>query len=154
MTASDFKVLTFDGDDGGSVNDDVKRSPKLAAFLEALPLAGDEEFVNAIGIGTYRAKYIRRGLERNVLVVHWTGMGLAILQPSTHGACAHCKGLKGSQPCEHCACLMCSWFRQADERASPRVSRTKLLQLAARLKGFQMGAQVEKPAVPALDDDL
>lgn len=150
---SDFKVLTFDG--SGPTGPEVKPSPKLAAFLSALPRAGDEEFVNAVGVGTYRAKHVRRGLERGVLVVHWTGMGLAISQPSTHGACESCRGQKGSQPCDHCACLMCSWFRVADERASPRVSQQKLLQLAARLKAFQMGSvPVEKPAVPALDADL
>jgi hypothetical protein len=149
---SDFKVLTFDG--SPPPGPDVVPGAKLAAFLSALPRAGDEEFVNALGVGTYRAKHVRRGLERGVLVVHWSGVGLCIRQPSTHGACEHCKGQKGSQPCEHCACLMCSWMRIADERASPRVSEQKLLRLAARLKAFQPGAQAEKPAVPALDDDL
>lgn len=149
---SDFKVLTFDGN--RPAGPEVVPSPKLAAFLAALPRVGDEEFVNAVGVGTYRAKHVRRGLERGVLVVHWSGVGLCISQPSTHGACENCKGQKGSQPCEHCRCVMCSWMRIADERASPRVSREKLLVLANRLKAFQMGTPVAKPAVPDLDAEF
>ena len=100
----------------------TRLNPKLEAFLDALPLAGDDQFVSAPGLGTFRAKFIRRGLERGVVAVHWTGAGLTLVQPDTHGACGYCKGRKGSQPCEHCACSLCSWFRQTDERASPRVT--------------------------------
>jgi hypothetical protein len=130
---------------------DVAPNPKLAAFLDALPHASDDDFVTAPGLGTFRAKYVRRGLERNVLVVHSTGFGLAILQPDTHGACAFCKGHKGSQPCEHCACLMCSWFRQTDERASPKVGQARLQQLARRLKTFTFAAP--KPTTPSWLDE-
>lgn len=128
-------------------------APRLRAFLDALPHAGDEEFVNAPGLGTFRAKYIRRGMERGVLVEHSTGYGLAIVQPDEHGACGFCKGHKGSQPCEHCACKMCTWFHQTDERASPKVGQAKLLQLARRLQTFTF-AGPPTTRVPALDDDL
>lgn len=131
-----------------------KLSPRVAAFLDALPHAHDEEFVNAPGLGTFRAKYIRRGLERKVLSIHSTGEGLAIVVPETHGACGDCKGRKGSQPCEHCACSMCTWFRQTDERASPRVSQEKFQQLARRLQTFELGAGPKPVSAPAIDDDI
>jgi hypothetical protein len=132
----------------------VTTAPRLTAFLAALPHAHDDEFVNAPGLGVFRAKFIRRGMERGVVVEHWTGMGLAISQPSEHGACGYCKGHKGSQPCEHCACVMCSWFRQTDELASPRVSRERLQQLVRLLKTFEIGAAPKPVTVPALDDDI
>lgn len=126
------------------MSDDVLiQSPRLAAFLEALPLAGDEDFVVVPSLGTWRARHVRRGIERGVLVVGWHGMGLVIAQPAKHGVCPHCASRKGSD-CDHCACAMCTWFHLADERASPKVGQGKMLQLAARLKGFQMGA----PAAP------
>lgn len=132
----------------------ARLAPRLEAFLDALPHARDDEFVNAPGLGSFRAKYIRRGLEREVLTIHSTGEGLAIVIPTTHGACADCKGRKGSQPCEHCSCTMCAWFRQTEERSSPRVSREKLQELARRLKRFEIGAQVATITTPALDDDV
>ena len=90
-------------------------------------------------------------MDKGVLVVHSTGFGLAIAQPETHGACGDCKG---SQPCEHCSCVMCAWFRQTEERASPRVSREKFVQLALRLKTFEVGGGPAPVPAPALDDDL
>ena len=131
-----------------------KVSARVLAFLDALPYADPEAFVNAPGLGTFRAKYVRRGLEREVLAIHSTGEGLAIVAPATHGSCSACKGQKGSQPCEHCACGMCAWFRQAEERASPRVSRAKLQELARRLKTFEMGAGPRPMTASALDDDI
>jgi len=131
----------------------TKIAPRVEAFLDALPHAHDDEFVNAPGLGSFRAKFIRRGMDRGVVVVHSTGFGLAIAQPETHGACADCKGRKGSQPCEHCACAMCSWFRQTEERASPRVSPEKLRQLVRRLKHFEIGG-VPPVTAPALDSDV
>lgn len=127
-------------------------SARLMAFLLALDHSLPDEFVNAPGLGMFRAKFVKRGLERGVIVEHWTGYGLAIVQPPTHGACTDCKGRKGSQPCEHCACSMCAWFRQTDERASPRVSHERMQELLRRLKAFEFGG-APKP-VPALDDDL
>lgn len=132
----------------------TKRSPRLQAFLDALPHAHEEEFVNAPGLGTFRAKYIRRGMDREVLTVHSTGEGLAIVVPATHGACGSCKGVKGSQPCTHCACEMCTWFRQADERASPRVSREKLQQLTHRLQTFELGAGPKPATAPDILGDI
>lgn len=138
---SDFKVLTFDG--GGDRPEVEVKSAKLAAFLAALPLAGDEDFVVVPSLGTWRAKHVRRGLERRVLVVGWHGMGIVISQPSTHGICQHCASGRKGATCEHCACAMCTWFHISDERASPRVSQAKMLALAGRLKAFQMGAPAE-----------
>jgi hypothetical protein len=46
---------------------------------------------------------------------------------------------------------MCSWFRQSDEIASPRVSREKLAELARRLKVFSFAGPPTQ-RVPALDD--
>ena len=130
----------------------AKLKPKLEAFLDALPLADEDQFVSAPGLGTFRAKYIRRGLERGVVAVHATGEGLAIVTPETHGACGDCKGRKGSQPCEHCACTMCVWFRQTDERASPRVGREKLQRLARQLQNFEIGTPRPATAPDLLDD--
>ena len=132
---------------------EIAPSPRLEAFLAALPLAKDEEFVNAVGIGVFRAKHVRRGLERGVLAVHWTGSGLAIVQPKEHGVCPHCSASKSRSICTHCACIMCSWERVTDELASPPVGRAKLLQLVARLKAFQFGA-APAVAAPMLDDDV
>jgi hypothetical protein len=128
-------------------------APRLEAFLDALPHAHEDEFVNAPGLGAFRARYIRRGLERKVIVVHSTGQGLALLVPEPHGACADCKGRKGSQPCEHCACQMCLWFRQTEERASPPVSRERLQQLAQQLKTYEIGSTLQSPSAPELDSD-
>lgn len=126
---------------------------RLEAFLGALPHAHDDEFVNAPGLGTFKAKFIRRGLERGVIVEHSSGMGLCLVEPSEHGSCGFCKGRKGTQPCEHCACKMCVWFRQTDELASPRVSHDKLQQLVRRMKAFRFGAAI--PAgEPALDGEV
>ena len=128
-------------------------SSRLQAFLDALPHAHEDEYVNAPGLGVFRAKYIRRGLEREVLVVHSTGEGLAFVIPTSHGACGDCKGRKGSQPCEHCACAMCTWERQTDERASPRVSREKWRALMQRLRTFELGGDLQPaPAVDILGD--
>lgn len=124
---------------------------KLEAFLDALPHAGEDEFVNAPGLGVFKAKFIRRGLERGVIVEHSSGLGFCLVQPPEHGACGYCKGRKGSQPCDHCACKLCSWFRQTEERSSPLVNREKLLQLVARLKAFQIGGRLP---VAALEDEL
>ncbi len=129
-------------------------SPKVAAFLAALPHADPNEFVSPPGLGgTWRSRFIRSGLDRGVLAIHWTGEGLCIVQPSSHGSCADCKGRKGSQPCEHCACAMCAWFRMTEERASPRITPAQMKQLAARLKTFQMGGPKPAP-VAMLDADL
>jgi hypothetical protein len=133
---------------------EIKLSARVKAFLDALPHAHEDEFVNAPGLGTFRAKYIRRGLEREVVAVHSTGQGLAIIVPPTHGACADCKGGRGKQLCEHCSCAMCTWFRQSDERASPRVSPEKLRELTRRLKAFEFAAASQPATVAALDDDL
>lgn len=130
----------------------TRLSPRLEAFLEALPHARDEEFVNAVGLGVFRAKFIRRGMDRGVVVIHSTGEGLAIAQPDTHGACGDCRGRRGSQPCDHCACAMCTWFRQTDERASPRVSREKLQELARRMRTFTFAAT--PPDQSPLDSDI
>ena len=128
-------------------------APNVVAFLEALPHADPLQFVSPPGLGgTWRAKFIRAGLDKGVLVVHWSGAGLCIVQPSTHGACADCKGRKGSQPCEHCACSMCAWLRQTDERASPRVSRARMEQLTRRLRALQLGSA--QPASAMLDEDF
>lgn len=136
------------------MSDEFKQSPKLAAFLEALPHCAEDDFCNPPGLGGgFRVKHIRRGLERGVLAEHSSGMGLTIVQPDTHGACGFCKGRKGSQPCEHCACAMCSWFRQTEERASPKVGREKLRELARRMKNFEFGS-ARAQAVPDLDDDF
>jgi hypothetical protein len=129
-------------------------SERLTAFLAALPYAQDEEFVNAPGLGSFRARHIRRGLERGVLAEHSTGMGLTLVQPSSHGVCGYCKGARGTQPCEHCACSLCSWFRQSEERASPRVSQEKLQQLARQLQRFQVGSAGPKATEAALDDEI
>jgi hypothetical protein len=127
-------------------------APRLEAFLDALPHAGDDEFVTAPGLGVFRAKHIRRGMDKGVLAVHWTGAGMTLVQPPTHGICHECARGKGAL-CDHCACPMCAWFRISEERASPKVSREKMLQLVARLKAFQFGGP--KPAViPALDEEF
>ena len=131
----------------------MKIAPRLQAFLTALPHAQDEDFVSAPGLGTFKAKHVRRGMERGVLVVHSSGLGLAIMQPSSHGVCAHCSGRK-RDVCDHCACLMCSWFRQTEERSSPRVSQEKMSQLARRLQAFQLGGGPVAISEPALDDDI
>lgn len=131
-----------------------KQSPRLTAFLAALPMADENAYCSPPGLGGgFRVKYIRRGMERGVIVVHHTGLGLAIQEPTTHGACGFCKGRKGSQPCDHCACAMCAFFHQNDERASPRVSQTRMVELARRLKTFSFAAPVPVSA-PALDDDI
>lgn len=130
-------------------------SARLQGFLLALPHATDEEFVNVPGLGVFRAKHIRRGMERGVVVEHWTGMGLALAQPASHGICPHCSASKArSTVCDHCACAMCSWMRQSDELASPKVSREKMLQLVARLKTFQIGGENKAVVAPALDDEI
>jgi hypothetical protein len=126
-------------------------SPRVTAFLEALPLAEDDEFVVVPGLATFRAKYVRWGIEREVVVVHSTGYGFAIAQPRNHvGMCPDCAMHKGSI-CEHCSCHMCSFFRRSEERSSPPVSREKLLQLVARMKVFRFGTP---KLAPALDDDI
>jgi hypothetical protein len=129
----------------------VEVAPQLRRFLDALPHAKDEEFVNAPGVGVFRAKHVRRGLESGVLVVHWTGFGLCLTQPKEHGVCPHCAASKSRALCEHCACKVCSWFRRTEERSSPPVSRDKLLRLTARLKAFRFGTP-QLPASPG--DDL
>jgi hypothetical protein len=129
------------------------QSPRVTAFLAALEHARDEDFINAPGLGTVRVKHVRWGMDRGVVVVHSSGMGLAIAQPDQHGACAHCKGKKGEQPCEHCACFMCTFFRRCEERASPRVSRAKMMELARQLQRFTFGA-APAPNAPSLDDDI
>jgi len=131
----------------------TKTSPRLDAFLEALPHAMPDEFVNAPGLGTLRAKFIRIGMEKGLLVVHSTGFGLAILQPTSHGVCQECAGRK-NDICTHCACLMCWWFRQTDELTSPRVSRERWKGLVQRLKTFEIGSTTQTAAVPALDDEI
>jgi hypothetical protein len=125
----------------------------LTAFLSALPHAKDEEFVNAPGLGVFRAKHVRRGMERGVLVEHWTGMGLCIAQPAAHGICPHCAASKSRTVCDHCACAMCSWFRQSDELATPRVSPERMQRLVARLKTFEIGGEPAPIRASALDDE-
>lgn len=127
-------------------------SPVLQAFLEALPHAKDDEFVYAPGLGVFRAKFVRLGLERGALAVHSTGFGLCLVQGRDHGICPHCSASKARTICEHCACELCSWFRRTEERSSPPVSRAKLVQLAARLKAFRVGGAAQLPAYP--HDDL
>lgn len=133
-------------------DEEPKVSTRVTAFLAALPHAKDEEFVVVPGLATFRARHVRRGLEREVIVVHSSGYGFAFLTPPGHvGMCPHCASRKGNI-CEHCSCALCSWIRQSDERASPLVSRQKLQQLARRLQTFTFGA--EPRSTPALDDDI
>lgn len=135
------------------MSEEFKQNPKLTAFLEALPHCLDDDFCSPPGLGGgFRVKYIKRGLERGVLAVHWTGLGLTIVQPSKHGVCAHCASRKGTT-CTHCACEMCSWFRQTEQLASPRVSRERMVELARRLKTFTFGTR-QPVSAPALDDDF
>lgn len=132
----------------------MKLAPRLEAFLLALPHAPDDEFVNATGLGTFRAKYVRRGLEREVVVVHATGAGLALLQPKAHGICRECADAKGRSICEHCQCAMCVWFRQTEERASPQVSREKFQQLRRRLRTFELGGALISTTAPDILGDI
>lgn len=132
---------------------DNRTSDRLTAFLAALPHALSDEFVNAPGLGTFRAKHVTAGLERGVLVVHWTGVGLAIVQPKSHGICRECADAKGRHAiCDHCQCAMCAWFRIADERASPRADAMKIRELVLRLKTFEIGAALPPAAPPSLID--
>jgi hypothetical protein len=84
------------------------------------------------------------GLEHEVLVVHSTGQGLAILQPRHHGVCEHCVASKGRSLCEHCSCKMCVFLRMCDERNSPRIDRAKFQQLLAKLATFRLGTSVQE----------
>jgi hypothetical protein len=128
--------------------------PKLAAFLAALPHADGQAFVSPPGLGgTWRSRFIRSGLDKGVLAVHWSGAGLCIVQPSSHGVCKECASHKGND-CQHCACSMCAWFRMTEERASPRITPTQMKQLAERLKNFRLGGTPKSVGVGMLDDDL
>ena len=131
----------------------ISPAPKLAAFLAALPHADPNEFVSPPGLrGTWRSKFIRSGLDKGVLAIHWSGAGLCIVQPSSHGTCKACADSKSRSECHHCACAMCAWLRMTEERHSPPVSREKMMQLARRLQTFQMARQ--PVSVPTLDDEL
>ena len=135
------------------MSDELAPSPRVTAFLAALPYAKAEEFVAVPGLASWRARHVRRALEREVIVVHRTGYGFAFLTPHGHvGMCPNCSAHKGSI-CEHCACALCSWIRQSDERASPRVGRERLEALLQRMRIFRFAA-VPSPGLPALDDDL
>jgi hypothetical protein len=129
--------------------------PRLVAFLEALPQADPETFVSPPGLGgTWRVKFIREGMEKGVVVVHWTGMGLAIHQPKAHGICPECAAAKDSRTiCNHCACDMCVWFRHTDELNSPRVSPERIRELAQRMKAFRF-AQAPQRTTISLDEEL
>lgn len=139
------------------MNDEPRVSIRVTAFLAALPHARDDEFVSVPGLATWRAKHVRRAIEREVMVVHNSGYGFAFLVPPGHvGMCPHCAAHanKGGAICEHCACLMCSWIRTADERASPRVSRARWQQLIRQLQTFRLGGAPRLTTAPLLDDDL
>jgi hypothetical protein len=126
-------------------------SPRLEAFLAALPNADDNALVNPPGLGgVWRVRAIRLGIERHVLAVDRSGNGFNLVQPSTHGACEDCKGRKGSQPCIHCRCALCQWLVLADEHGGPRASRQKVAELAARLQAFAITGPKQHP----LDEGL
>ena len=130
----------------------IAPAPRLAAFLSVLSRADPQEFVSPPGLGgTWRARFIRSGLERGVIAVHWTGMGLCIVQPNSHGVCKECAISKSRSECTHCSCSMCVWLRQSDERSGSLVSREKVMALARRLQTFQM-AQPSSAAM--LDEDF
>lgn len=119
---------------------------RLQTFAWALEHADAEAFLNVPGLGIWRAKHVRDGIDRGVLVVESEGAGYAIAQPKTHGVCHECAQSKGRTICEHCSCSMCSWFRRADERASPRVAASKWRQLADRIRALTFDGP--KPAQP------
>jgi len=126
-------------------------SGKVTAFLSALEHSLPDELVSVPGLGTFRSKHVRHGLDIGVLTIHSTGLGFAIVQPKTHGICRECADSKMRSICEHCQCAMCKWFRQADDLASPRVSKEKMQQLARRLRTFTFGVPARTPAI---DDDV
>ena len=130
----------------------ITAAPRLAAFLDALPHLQPQEFVSPPGLGgTWRTEFIRSGLERGAIAVHWSGAGLCIVQPSGHAVCRECAISKSRSECTHCSCSMCVWLRQSDERNGPPVSREKVMELARRLQAFQM-AQPSSDAM--LDADF
>jgi hypothetical protein len=131
----------------------VIESPRVLTFLDALEHADEREFCSPPGLhGTWRVRWIRIGLKRGVVAIHSTGAGFTLVQPPTHGCCRECAGHKGAM-CEHCSCELCVWLRQTDELASPRVSRDRLVRLAARIKALTF-AGPQPARAPALDDDI
>lgn len=127
-------------------------SERLDVFLKMLPKIDPDKLISPPGLGgTWRARYIQEGVERGILVVHSSGMGLAILLPKTHGVCPECAASKRRTICDHCSCSMCAWERRADERVSPRVSREKLQKLARRIQALTFAAP--KPAEPVTLDE-
>jgi hypothetical protein len=129
-------------------------NPKLTAFLRVLPTIDPETLVTPPGLGgLWRAKYILEGVERGIVVTHWTGLGLALVQPKHHGICEHCAQSKSRTVCEHCACSLCSWLRKCDERSSPRVSREKWAELMVRVRTFRTG-EPKPPAPITLDAEF
>ena len=130
----------------------ITAAPRLAAFLAALPHLQPQEFVSPPGLGgTWRTKFIRSGLERGAIAVHWSGAGLCIVQPSSHAVCRECAISKSRSECTHCSCSMCVWLRQSDEHTGSPVSRERVMQLARQLQTFQMA---QPTSMPMLDEDF
>ena len=131
---------------------DIKPSPRLAAFLEALRLAPDDDFVSPPGLsGTMRARFVRIGLETGVLNLHWSGTGLQYAVFTVgHGVCNECATAKTRSICTHCTCKSCRFDRQAEELGGKRVSQERVKALARQLQTFTFGCKV---AATAFDVD-
>src|SRR5438552_11560982 len=110
----------------------IAPDPRLAEFLETLPLADLNALCSPPGLGgLWRVRAIRAGLQQKVLMIHHTGKGLAFApNPSSHRA-------------RDCRCATCIWEYTSSEPSSPPVGRERVMALARRLQTLQMGQRSE-----------